>query len=170
MPRAAGPAFANSSEIGSTPGEMIVALAGWIHLGHGVEASGGLAPHQLGIRVGRRDQCGRASGGPVEDREHALRHGRCALGAQRQVSRDQVVGIAAGPRAHPAARRAGQRLHARAGDGQVWTYNGQRRGIVRLDPRTGRRLHAVPIAAESVDALAVGAGAVWVTDTWGGLV
>ena len=55
-----------------------------------------------------------------------------------------------------------------AGDGQVWVYAPPR--LIRLDPETGRKLASVPLAAQWIDTLAVGEGAVWATDPFAGVV
>jgi YVTN family beta-propeller protein len=55
-----------------------------------------------------------------------------------------------------------------AGDGQVWVF--EKGDVLRLDPKTGRKLARVPLAAQWIDALAVGEGAVWGADTFSGLV
>jgi DNA-binding SARP family transcriptional activator/ABC-type branched-subunit amino acid transport system substrate-binding protein len=56
-----------------------------------------------------------------------------------------------------------------AGEGEVWVVNDQGE-VVEIDPRTNVASKPIPVAAESLTALAVGAGAVWVTDPVGGSV
>jgi streptogramin lyase len=55
-----------------------------------------------------------------------------------------------------------------SGDGQVWILD-QRGGAVRLDPRTGRAVARVAVPSR-LNAIAVGAGAVWLTDRLAGTV
>jgi DNA-binding SARP family transcriptional activator/ABC-type branched-subunit amino acid transport system substrate-binding protein len=54
-----------------------------------------------------------------------------------------------------------------AGEGEVWILS-VRGEIVEIDPRTNAASKGIPVAAESLQALAVGAGAVWVADPLGG--
>jgi DNA-binding SARP family transcriptional activator/ABC-type branched-subunit amino acid transport system substrate-binding protein len=56
-----------------------------------------------------------------------------------------------------------------AGEGEVWVVNDQGE-VVEIDPRTNVASKPIPVAAESLTALAVGAGAVWVADPVGGSV
>ena len=56
-----------------------------------------------------------------------------------------------------------------AGEGEVWIVN-DRGEVVEIDPRTNAASKRIPVAAESLTALAVGAGAVWVADPVGGSV
>jgi DNA-binding SARP family transcriptional activator/ABC-type branched-subunit amino acid transport system substrate-binding protein len=56
-----------------------------------------------------------------------------------------------------------------AGEGEVWVVNDQEE-VVEIDPRTNVASKPIPVAAETLTALAVGAGAVWVTDPVGGSV
>ena len=51
----------------------------------------------------------------------------------------------------------------------MWIVN-DRGEVVEIDPRTNAASKAIPVAAESLTALAVGAGAVWVADPVGGSV
>jgi DNA-binding SARP family transcriptional activator/ABC-type branched-subunit amino acid transport system substrate-binding protein len=55
------------------------------------------------------------------------------------------------------------------GDGQVWIRD-RRDRAVRLDPDTGRAMAHVKLPAGELSAIAVGAGAVWLTDPVGGTV
>jgi DNA-binding SARP family transcriptional activator/DNA-binding beta-propeller fold protein YncE/ABC-type branched-subunit amino acid transport system substrate-binding protein len=63
-----------------------------------------------------------------------------------------------------------------AGDGAVWVASGADDRVVRLDPRTGRVVAQIPIAAvrgarvASPYGVAVGAGALWVTAALAGTV
>ena len=58
-----------------------------------------------------------------------------------------------------------------AGDGgRVGRRRRDRRGSREIDPRTNRVARRIEVAAESLTALAVGAGAVWVADPLGGSV
>ncbi len=56
-----------------------------------------------------------------------------------------------------------------AGDGQVWIVDDHGR-LVRIDPHSGRRLSKTPVPAGWITALAVGGGAVWLTDHDAGTV
>ena len=56
-----------------------------------------------------------------------------------------------------------------AGEGEVWVVNDQGE-VVEIDPRTNAASKPIPVAADSLTALAVGAGAVWVADPFGGSV
>ena len=56
-----------------------------------------------------------------------------------------------------------------AGEGEVWIVNDGGE-VVEIDPRTNAASKPIPVAAESLTALAVGAGAVWVADPVGGSV
>jgi DNA-binding SARP family transcriptional activator/ABC-type branched-subunit amino acid transport system substrate-binding protein/DNA-binding beta-propeller fold protein YncE len=60
-------------------------------------------------------------------------------------------------------------LSIAAGEGEVWIVNDQGE-VVEIDPRTNVASQPIPVAAESLTALAVGAGAVWVADPIGGSV
>jgi branched-chain amino acid transport system substrate-binding protein len=60
-------------------------------------------------------------------------------------------------------------LSIAAGEGEVWIVN-DRGEVVEIDPRTNAASKAIPVAAESLTALAVAAGAVWVADPLGGSV
>ncbi len=51
----------------------------------------------------------------------------------------------------------------------MWILN-DRGEVVEIDPRTNAASKAIPVAAESLTVLAVGAGAVWVADPVGGSV
>jgi DNA-binding SARP family transcriptional activator/ABC-type branched-subunit amino acid transport system substrate-binding protein/streptogramin lyase len=67
-------------------------------------------------------------------------------------------------------RVAGVRAYSiAAGEGEVWILN-VRGEVVEIDPRTNTASKGIPVAAESLRALAVGAGAVWVADPLGGSV
>ena len=72
---------------------------------------------------------------------------------------NRVVGGVAGVRA----------LSIAAGEGEVWILNDQGE-VVEIDPRTDNALKPIPVAAESLTALAVGAGAVWIADPSGGSI
>jgi branched-chain amino acid transport system substrate-binding protein len=72
---------------------------------------------------------------------------------------NRVVGGVAGVRAVTIA----------AGEGEVWVVNDGGE-IVEIDPRTSAASKPIPTAAESLTALAVGAGAVWFADPVGGSV
>jgi branched-chain amino acid transport system substrate-binding protein len=56
-----------------------------------------------------------------------------------------------------------------AGEGGVWVVDGGER-IAEIDPRTNAVARRIKVDAESLATLAVGAGAVWVTDPTGGTV
>jgi YVTN family beta-propeller protein len=56
-----------------------------------------------------------------------------------------------------------------AGDGHVWIYD-RRRRAVRLDPGNGRATGHVTLPVGQIDALAVGEGGVWLTDSSEGTV
>jgi DNA-binding SARP family transcriptional activator/ABC-type branched-subunit amino acid transport system substrate-binding protein len=56
-----------------------------------------------------------------------------------------------------------------AGEGEVWIVNDGGE-VVEIDPRTNAASKLIPVAAESLTVLAVGAGAVWVADPLGGSV
>jgi DNA-binding SARP family transcriptional activator/ABC-type branched-subunit amino acid transport system substrate-binding protein/streptogramin lyase len=56
-----------------------------------------------------------------------------------------------------------------AGESEVWIVNDQGE-VVEIDPRTNLASKPIPVAADSLTALAVGAGAVWVADPSGGSV
>jgi DNA-binding SARP family transcriptional activator/ABC-type branched-subunit amino acid transport system substrate-binding protein len=56
-----------------------------------------------------------------------------------------------------------------AGEGEVWIVNDGGE-LVEIDPRTNAASKPIPVAAESLTTLAVGAGAVWVADPVGGSV
>jgi branched-chain amino acid transport system substrate-binding protein len=60
-------------------------------------------------------------------------------------------------------------LSIAAGEGEVWIVNDEDQ-VVEIDPRTNAASKPIPVAAESLTALAVGAGAVWVADPAGGNV
>jgi DNA-binding SARP family transcriptional activator/ABC-type branched-subunit amino acid transport system substrate-binding protein len=60
-------------------------------------------------------------------------------------------------------------LSIAAGEGEVWIVNDQGE-VVEIDPRTNVASKPIPIAAGSLTALTVGAGAVWVADPSGGSV
>jgi branched-chain amino acid transport system substrate-binding protein len=60
-------------------------------------------------------------------------------------------------------------LSIAAGEGEVWIVNDEDE-VVEIDPRTDAASKPIPVAAESLTALAVGAGAVWVADPVGGNV
>ena len=60
-------------------------------------------------------------------------------------------------------------LSIAAGEGEVWIVNDGGE-VVEIDPRTNAASKPIPVAAESLTALAVGAGAVWVADPVGGSV
>jgi DNA-binding SARP family transcriptional activator/ABC-type branched-subunit amino acid transport system substrate-binding protein len=60
-------------------------------------------------------------------------------------------------------------LSIAAGEGEVWIVNDQEE-VVEIDSRTNAASKPIPVAAESLTALAVGAGAVWVADPIGGSV
>jgi branched-chain amino acid transport system substrate-binding protein len=60
-------------------------------------------------------------------------------------------------------------LSIAAGEGEVWIVNNEDQ-VVEIDPRTNAASKPIPVAAESLTALAVGAGAVWVADPVGGNV
>jgi len=60
-------------------------------------------------------------------------------------------------------------LSIAAGEGEVWIVNDQGE-VVEIDPRTNVASKPISVGAESLDALAVGAGAVWVADPVGGSV
>jgi branched-chain amino acid transport system substrate-binding protein len=62
-----------------------------------------------------------------------------------------------------------QALSIAAGEDEVWIVNDQGE-VVEIDPRTDTASKAIPVAAESLTALAVGAGAVWVADPIGGSI
>ena len=72
---------------------------------------------------------------------------------------NRVVASVAGVRA----------LNIAAGESEVWIVNDQGE-VVEIDPRTNLASKPIPVAAESLTALAVGAGAVWVADPSGGSV
>ena len=72
---------------------------------------------------------------------------------------NRVVAGVAGVRAYSIA----------AGEGEVWIVS-DRGEVVEIDPRTNNASKGIPIAAESLTVLAVGAGAVWVADPVGGSV
>ena len=63
-----------------------------------------------------------------------------------------------------------------AGDGQVWVLieppprRSRAENLVRLDPRDGRIAAGVRVPGRSLGALAVGAGGVWLTDSFNGSV
>ncbi len=68
------------------------------------------------------------------------------------------------------ARVAGlQALSIAAGDGEVWVID-ERGELVEIDVRTNRVSNRIEVPAASTTTLAVGAGAVWVTDPVGGSV
>jgi branched-chain amino acid transport system substrate-binding protein len=56
-----------------------------------------------------------------------------------------------------------------AGEGGVWVVDGEER-IAEIDPRTNAIAQTIDVDAESLAGLAIGAGAVWVTDPEGGTV
>jgi YVTN family beta-propeller protein len=59
------------------------------------------------------------------------------------------------------------------GDGQVWALADRPRGepdLVRLDPRTGAIRTRIELPATDFGAIAVGGGAVWLTDAFAGVV
>lgn len=60
-------------------------------------------------------------------------------------------------------------LDIASGDGQIWILD-RRSRVVRLDPRNGRPLTHVPVPARWLDSIAVGTGAVWLTDSSAGTV
>ncbi len=60
-------------------------------------------------------------------------------------------------------------LSIAAGEGEVWIVNDGGE-VVEIDPRTNAASKPIPVAAESLTVLAVGAGAVWVADPVGGSV
>ena len=60
-------------------------------------------------------------------------------------------------------------LSIAAGEGEVWIVNDEGE-VVEIDSRTNAASKPIPVAAESLTALAVGAGAVWVADPIGGSV
>ncbi len=60
-------------------------------------------------------------------------------------------------------------LSIAASEGEVWIVNDEDQ-VVEIDPRTNAASKPIPVAAESLTALAVGAGAVWVADPAGGNV
>jgi branched-chain amino acid transport system substrate-binding protein len=62
-----------------------------------------------------------------------------------------------------------QALSIAAGEDEVWIVN-DRDEVVEIDPRTDAVSKPIPVAAESLRAVAVGAGAVWVADPVGGNV
>jgi len=62
-----------------------------------------------------------------------------------------------------------QALSIAAGEDEVWIVNDDEE-IVEIDPRTTAASKPIPVAAESLTALAVGAGAVWVANPVGGSV
>jgi YVTN family beta-propeller protein len=55
------------------------------------------------------------------------------------------------------------------GDGQVWVRDFRNRAI-RLDPKRGRIIAKVPLPVYQIDTLAIGEGAVWLTDSSAGTV
>ena len=55
-----------------------------------------------------------------------------------------------------------------AGGGQVWAVTDKR--LLRIDPASGRVLARIRVPWASVGSLAVGAGAVWLTDPYAGVV
>lgn len=58
-----------------------------------------------------------------------------------------------------------------AGNGQVWTISAVPvSGVAEIDPATNRVARRIEIAAESLEGLAIGRGAVWVADPLGGSV
>ena len=60
-------------------------------------------------------------------------------------------------------------LSIAAGESEVWIVNDQGE-VVEIDPRTNRASKPIPVAADRLTALAVGAGAVWAADPSGGSV
>jgi DNA-binding SARP family transcriptional activator/ABC-type branched-subunit amino acid transport system substrate-binding protein/streptogramin lyase len=62
-----------------------------------------------------------------------------------------------------------QALSIASGKDAVWIVNDDSE-VVEIDPRTSAASKPIPVAAESLTALAVGAGAVWVADPVGGSV
>ena len=60
-------------------------------------------------------------------------------------------------------------LSIASGDGDVWVVD-DRGEVVEIDARTNRVSNRIQVAAASLTALAVGAGAVWVADPVGGSV
>jgi branched-chain amino acid transport system substrate-binding protein len=62
-----------------------------------------------------------------------------------------------------------QAVTVAAGEGDVWILSDGGE-IVEIDPRTNAASKPIPVAAESLTALAVGGGAVWVADPLGGSV
>jgi DNA-binding SARP family transcriptional activator/ABC-type branched-subunit amino acid transport system substrate-binding protein/streptogramin lyase len=55
-----------------------------------------------------------------------------------------------------------------AGEGQVWVIDDE--GVAQIDPRRNRISKRIEVAAESLTALAIGSGALWVADPAGGSV
>ena len=53
-----------------------------------------------------------------------------------------------------------------AGDGQVWVIDEE--GVSEINPRTNEVSRRIEVAAESLTALAIGSGAVWAADPFGG--
>jgi DNA-binding SARP family transcriptional activator/ABC-type branched-subunit amino acid transport system substrate-binding protein/streptogramin lyase len=60
-------------------------------------------------------------------------------------------------------------LSIAAGESEVWIVNDQEE-VVEIDPRTNAASKPIPVDAEHLTALAVGAGAVWVADPIGGSI
>jgi ABC-type branched-subunit amino acid transport system substrate-binding protein/streptogramin lyase len=57
-----------------------------------------------------------------------------------------------------------------AGKEGVWFVSYSSHSVMRIDPRTGRITEKIPIQTEALEAVAVGAGAVWVTSPEDGLL
>jgi len=55
-----------------------------------------------------------------------------------------------------------------AGEGELWVTEGDK--VVEIDPSLNAVARRIPVAAETLSALTVGAGALWVTDPFGGRV
>ena len=66
------------------------------------------------------------------------------------------------------SRRQLDVAYVAAGDGQVWAATGSH--LLRLDPATGAVLDRIRVPWASMSGLAVGAGAVWLTDQYAGVV
>jgi DNA-binding SARP family transcriptional activator/ABC-type branched-subunit amino acid transport system substrate-binding protein/streptogramin lyase len=170
-------ALVRTFSTGSTPTDLAVG-AGAIWIGNGVPQARTSLPESVSrfdpesAVVDRTIPLSRASGAALVwvPRGDLKQHVAVTDAAVWVVNPDLSVSRIDPRTNRAAAAVAGVRaVSIAAGEREVWVVNDQGE-VVEIDPRTNVASKPIPVAAESLTALAVGAGAVWVTDPVGGSV
>ena len=150
---------------GSTPTDLAVGYGSlWVG-----DSSSSIA--RFDLQTGRRTTTiqlprGAPSGGRSGESRIALAAGSAwAINPDGSVSRidartNEIVATVRGIVARAIA----------AGDAGIWVLDAARSAVARISPRSNRIAQSIHLMAGSLNDVAVGAGAVWATDPFGGLL